>query len=178
MDNLVRKVEYSFDLEKIKKEVLDLLSVYNWKQIGLTHSDRDLSEEEKLTDSTHSAFDSVTKKFIYKEKPVYSIFNDRFKNTYLHEVWKTLPNVTRFRILVMDGPSCYTIHTDGMARYHLAVETDPKCLFLFPDHERVFHIPADGNVYLAETREKHTFVNGSRSRRIHLVLDDITSMKT
>jgi hypothetical protein len=34
----------------------------------------------------------------------------------------------------------------------------------------------DGNLYIAETRYRHTFVNGSRGRRIHLVLDDLNTL--
>ncbi|HEY6437707.1 MAG TPA: aspartyl/asparaginyl beta-hydroxylase domain-containing protein, partial [Ignavibacteriaceae bacterium] len=104
------------------------------------------------------------------------IFNEEFKNTSLYEIYNTISGIGRFRIMNMNGPSCYTIHRDKTKRYHYVIETNSNCMFLFPGLKQQFYIPKDENLYLVDTRYRHTFVNGSRERRIHLVMDDISSL--
>lgn len=169
--------EYRFDYEKAKTDVLRILGEQNFiSQIGLTHSDRELTEEQKILESTGSIFDYENKSYKFKETD-FTIFNDRYKDTYLYEMYQTLPNIGRFRIMTMDGPKCYTLHKDLSQRYHFVIETNPDCLFLFPDVRQMFHIPKDENLYIVDTRYRHTFVNGSRRRRIHIVMDDLATLK-
>ena len=175
MTNIIQKLDYIFDFEEIKRNVLSIIEEHNLLQIGLTHSDKDLTEEEKIIDCVGSLYNYDTREFRNKETD-FTQFNEKYKNTYLYEVYKNLPNIGRVRIMTMNGPSCYTIHRDLTKRYHYAIETNKDCLFLFPSKEQQFHIPCDRNMYLVDTRNKHTFVNGSRKRRIHLVLDDLTDL--
>jgi hypothetical protein len=91
-------------------------------------------------------------------------------------MYQSIPNVSRFRIMSMGGSTCYTFHHDPSMRYHYVIETNKDCLFLFPEDASMFHIPCDKNLYLVDTRKKHSFINGSRSRRIHLILNDISSL--
>ena len=168
--------EYNFDFDQIKKEVFSIIEEHNFiPQIGLTHSTKELTEDQKVLESTGSIFDFENKCFKFKETD-FSIFNEKYRNTYLFEVYKSIPNLGRFRIMTMDGPKCYTLHKDLSKRYHYVIETNLNCLFLFPDQNQMFHIPCDKNLYLVDTRYRHTFVNGSRSRRIHLVMDDLSSL--
>lgn len=167
--------EYKFDYDRIRKQVLEILDEYNLPQIGLTHSTHDLTEEEKLLESTGSILNRDTMEFKFNETD-FTVFNERFKGTALHEMYQAIPNVGRFRIMTMDGPKCYTIHKDLSGRYHYVIETNKHCLFLFPKLNRMYNIPCDQNLYFLDTRHNHTFVNGSRERRIHLVLDDLNSL--
>jgi hypothetical protein len=167
---------YSFDHKQIKEEVERIYQENNCRtQIGLTHTTRDLSEEEKITESIGSIYDFDEKKYKFKETD-FCVFNERYKNTYLHEMYKSIPHIGRFRIMTLVGPSCYTIHKDLSRRYHYAVETNENCIFLFPQNNVQVHIPQDGNLYLLDTRYPHTFVNGSRFTRTHLVFDDLSSL--
>jgi hypothetical protein len=169
--------EYKFDFERIKKDTLTLIEEFNLPQIGLTHSPKtlELSMEEKVLECTGSIFDYESKEFKFEERD-FTIFNEAFKSTSLFEMYQSIPNIGRFRIMTMDGPKCYTIHGDLSMRYHYVIDTNPDCLFLFPKDASFYHIPCDGNLYIVDTRKKHTFVNGSRNRRIHLVLDDLSSL--
>lgn len=167
---------YKFDLNLIRKDVKWICEKYSNLQIGLTHTIAPLTPEEKITESIGSIYDRDIKKFKFRETD-FTEFNEEFKPTYLFEIYKTIPDIGRFRIMNMDGPSAYTIHRDQTKRYHIAVETNSDCLFLFPALKESFHIPANGNVYLMDTRSRHTFLNGSSNMRTHLVLDDISTLK-
>jgi len=170
--------EYRFDFEKAKADVLRILEEQNFiSQIGLTHSDRELTEEQKILESTGSIFDYDNRNYKFKETD-FTIFNERYKDTYLYEMYRAVPNIGRFRIMTMDGPKCYTLHRDLSKRYHYVIETNPDCLFLFPGVQQMFHIPEDSNLYIVDTRYKHTFVNGSRKRRIHIVMDDLSTLRS
>lgn len=175
--HLIKQVpEYKFDYKKIRTDVMAILEQNQFpNQIGLTHSIKAVTEQERLFESIGSIYDRVNGVFRYKETD-FCIFNEAYKNTYLHEVYNTIPNLGRFRIMSLTGPSCYTIHRDQTRRYHFVIETNPDCLFLFTEHNEMVHIPLDGNVYLLDTRYKHTFLNGSRQRRIHLVMDDLSTL--
>ena len=168
--------EYKFDYEKAKADVLRILEEQNFiPQIGLTHSNRELTEEQKILESVGSIFDYDSRDYKFKETD-FTIFNGRYKDTYLYEMYQSVPNVGRFRIMTMDGPKCYTLHRDLSKRYHFVIETNQNCLFLFPGVKQMFHLPCDKNLYLVDTRYKHTFVNGSRERRIHIVMDDLSTL--
>lgn len=176
MIEIVKKLEeYKIDFERIKSDTLSIVERYNIPQIGLTHATKSLNEEEKILESTGSIMDMETKLRKFEETD-FIIFNEIFKNTSLFDLYSMLPNIGRFRIMTMMGPNCYTIHKDITQRYHFVIETNRDCLFLFPSLKQQHHIPADGNLYKIDTRYKHTFVNGSRGRRIHLVLDDIAPL--
>lgn len=144
-------------------------------QINLTHSSKEMTQLEKLTEGWGSMYDVHTGTYKFQETD-FTEFNSEFRDTSLYEMYQTIPSIGRFRIMVMQGPCAYTIHKDLSKRYHYVIETNPKCLFLFPDEEKMIHIPADGNLYLLNTLRSHTFLNGSRKRRIHLVMEDLSTL--
>lgn len=174
--SLIEKLsQYNFDYDLAKKDALWLLERYNIPQIGLTHSKNILTEEEKILECTGSIVDRETKEHRFKETD-FTEFNELYKSTYLYEMYKSIPNIGRFRIMTMDGPKCYTNHRDFSKRYHFVIETNPSCMFIFTDIDKIFRIPCDHNLYLLDTRLRHTFVNASRERRIHIVMDDLSSL--
>jgi len=174
---LIKKLpEYKFDLESARTDVLSILKEHNFiPQIGLTHSEKAITDKDKILESTGSIYDFENGEHRFKETD-FSIFNENYKNTYLYEMYKAVPNIGRFRIMMLDGPRCYTIHRDLSKRYHFVIDTNPDCLFLFPGVSQMIHIPADSHLYLLDTRYRHTFVNGSKLRRIHVVMDDLSSL--
>lgn len=168
--------EYKFDYFQIKKDVYFLLDKYKYiSQIGLTHSSACLSADEKILESVGSIFDYTNKVYRFKETD-FALFNDAYKNLYLYEVYKSIPNIGRFRIMNMEGPKCYTIHKDFSKRYHYVIDSNPNCMFLFPGINEIVRVPDDKNLYILDTRYSHTFVNGSRLRRVHLVIDDLSTL--
>ena len=77
-------------------------------------------------------------------------------------------NLYRTRIMKISPKTCYSYHADKSPRIHLAVITNPHC-FLAVDKE-LFHIPANGNPYLVDTRKPHTALNCTFDcHRIHIV---------
>jgi len=48
--------------------------------------------------------------------------------------------------------------------------TNTQCNFLFTDPLKLIHMPADGTTYWVDTRNQHTFLNGSVQKRLHLVM--------
>jgi hypothetical protein len=174
---LIEKLDYKFDFDLIKADVLSILEEHNFiTQIGLTHSSRIMTEDEKILESVGSIKDYETGKFKFKETDFVN-FNERYKHTYLYEMYKSLPNLGRCRIMTMYGPKCYTFHRDMSKRYHYVIETNLNCLFLFPQRNAQYHIPADKTLYIVDTRYRHSFINGSRERRIHLVFDDLSTLQ-
>ncbi len=173
---LVRKISsYNIDYNLVRKEVLAILEEHNFiPQIGLTHTVNVLPED-RIRESTGSIYDYQTNTFRFRETD-FCIFNEAYKTTYLFQLYQSIPNLGRYRIMTLDGPKCYSIHKDMTQRYHIPIETNLNCLFLFPDTAQQYHMPAD-NLYLVDTRHRHTFVNGSKERRIHLVMDDLSTLK-
>ena len=56
-------------------------------------------------------------------------------------------------------------------KFHLPIITNPSNLFIFPEqrHRVIMHLPADGTIYYVDTSESHTFINGSKTDRYHMV---------
>ena len=166
--------DYNFDKIRLVKEVTDIMRTHKSAngQLCLTHSKlaESVSTYHKMLEGTGSLYDFNKQEMRYKETD-FTIFNSALKHTQLYEMYKSLPNIGRFRIMVMPGPRCYSIHRDVTKRYHFVLETNPQCFFLFPDDNEMVHVPDDGNIHLLDTIRPHTFINGSKQQRIHLVLD-------
>jgi len=94
-----------------------------------------------------------------------------YKNTAIAEYldWLEVP-VYRTRIMLSRPKSCYSIHKDHSPRLHLPLVTNDQCYFLFTKPEKMIHIPANGHTYWVDTRNYHTFLNGSLLDRLHLVM--------
>lgn len=175
---LIRQVEgISIDLQKLEMEVSAIISNYefNYGQLCLTHTKNCTDFKTKLYHGTGSLLHGENPDLVKEHETSFTEFNKVFSGGYLEKIYKSIPNIGRMRIMIMDGPKCYTVHKDFTKRYHIAVNTNKKCFFVFPDHNELLHIPSDGNLYLVDTINTHTFINGSRDRRIHIVMDDIST---
>jgi hypothetical protein len=80
----------------------------------------------------------------------------------------------RIRYMRLLPKSGLRVHYDFERRYHLALQTNRFCMFghYYEGSEEVakcYHVPADGNFYIADTRLPHFVYNGSTEERIHLV---------
>ena len=91
----------------------------------------------------------------------YNLIIPELKGTYIEEMLESLPfKPVRARLTKTGAETCWSLHRDLAARYHIAIITNPLARFIFSEKERLFHIPADGHVYWVDTREEHTFING------------------
>lgn len=83
--------------------------------------------------------------------------------------WLDVP-VYRARVMLSRGKSAYSIHRDFSPRLHLPLKTNTQCNFLITDPLTFFHLPAEGTTTWVDTRNSHTFINGSDEYRFHLVM--------
>lgn len=93
---------------------------------------------------------------------IHPLWNMPYTNRILKEL-----GMYRTRVMDMRPKTCYTYHRDPSPRLHIPLVTNDSCFFVVDDE--VMYLPADGNTYVIDTTKKHTFVNASRERRIHIV---------
>lgn len=170
----IKETAWEFSASQALKEAKKIVECYGLQggQISLTHRPGIKSEHDKLFDATGSIYNYKTGKFRAVEED-FSVFNEKFRGTFLYEIYCTIGQIGRMRIMSMNGPTAYTVHRDQRKRYHLALQTNPSCFFVFPDDDEIIHVPADNKVYEIDTMYNHTFVNGSKEERIHLVMDNL-----
>ena len=170
---MIQKTKWNFLQFVALREAERIISKYGsgQGQIGLTHRP---GAKDKIFDSAGSLYNYESGEFDSKESD-FTEFNSEFKGSYLHEIYETIGNIGRMRIMVMQGPGAYTIHRDVTTRYHLVLKTNPQCFFVFPDQNEQVHVPCDGSIYELDTKKYHTFLNGSGETRIHLVMDNLLS---
>ena len=178
-DNYINVIDrYDFNFDKLKADTLKIIEECDPEepQICLTHTPD--CKVNKLYEGAGSLFEPNTKEYIANESD-FTVFNDAYKDTYLYDMYKSIPDIGRFRIMIMVGPMCLTTHNDLTARYHYAIETNEACVMIFPAAEdgKIIHIPQDGKLYHVNTKKVHNFVNGSRHRRIHLLIDDLSTLE-
>lgn len=97
----------------------------------------------------------------------YKNINPIFKNTIFETIIKE-HNMFRSRLMWVNPFSCYSIHRDTSQRLHIPMITNTDCLFVFPNHQKLFHLPA-GSVYIVDTTKHHSFCNFSETPRLHLM---------
>ena len=99
-----------------------------------------------------------------------AMLNDLSRGTLIEEIVHAVPyRLERLYIMRLKGRGCFAVHRDLRRRLHLPLVTNPQVLMVFPEEPAVVHLPADGFVYLVDSRRLHTTLNGSLDERIHLV---------
>ena len=146
-----------YNIEQIKVEIDYLVNEHGWwenEQISLQAPDKDFHEGSGRLEGA---------KFKENEYSHLNIPDDWQLSKFIkdHKLYRT-------RIMKLNPKTCYTVHRDKTPRVHLAIDTDPRCLFLLED--TAFHIPADGSAYYIDTTKPHTALNGTLDfERIHIV---------
>ena len=79
-----------------------------------------------------------------------------------------LDNPGEARLLKLDCGESYTAHSDPDDRIHLAVTTNKHSFLIDFDSEKMYHIPADGELWLMDTSKSHIAGNFGARPRIHL----------
>ncbi len=116
----------------------------------------------QVTDSGSSGEGQLAK-LDYKEKD-FNVF--AYDLPYTNSVLSEL-KMYRSRLMNMPPKYCYSYHKDPTQRMHIPLITNENCFFVIEDE--VIRLPANGNHYLIDTRKKHTFVNASFEKRLHIV---------
>ena len=103
-----------------------------------------------------------------KEEKKYCKINSKLKDTYLeklilqHEAYRS-------RIMIMPPRQCYSIHADPSKRIHVPIITNDHCWMVWPKSNACYQLITK-RVYLTDTTQPHTFINGGLENRIHLVM--------
>lgn len=97
----------------------------------------------------------------YKTKP-------EFVGTPLGDLLASIENPGEARLMRLTPEECYMAHSDPDDRIQMAVTTNPFCYLIDLETEKMYHLPADGSVWLMDTGPKHTAVNFGSRDRIHL----------
>lgn len=101
--------------------------------------------------------------FNHKENEfVIPLFDIPYTNSIIKEL-----KMHRTRVIKMPPISCYSYHKDPTKRIHIPLVTNKDCFMVLDD--KVYRYPANGNYYIVDTTNQHTFINGSLEERIHLV---------
>lgn len=174
MTDLFKMINADIDVKQLLKEVDDILELTTWHQY-----DSQISLQHRIQDAGnpwHSGVGTIgewqgSQWVPYFDEREFNIINPALSGTYFEELLKSMPFVpVRSRLMRMSPKKCYSIHVDETNRYHVALKTNYHARFVFTERERVFHIPADGNIYWVDTLQEHTAMNGGNEDRIHLVM--------
>lgn len=95
----------------------------------------------------------------------YHLINQEYKGTIIEAVM-TKYNVYRARVMTRPKNTCYLWHNDDEARIHIPIYSEEGNYFAFKDG--IYRLEP-GFVYLVDTTKMHTFFNGSKSDRTHVV---------
>lgn len=107
-------------------------------------------------------------------QPSGEFFNDpwstkeEFLNTPLGNVLKDLGDIGQARLLALDSGESYTAHCDPDDRIHLAIHTNPYSFLVDLDDHKLYHLPADGQLWHMDTSRIHVASNWGPRTRIHL----------
>jgi len=160
---LVEEIKYLVDIDKLKQQKSLAYSNHLFKRmsgISIQHRKNILPPWDSI--------DGLESLKIYENctEQDFNIIHENFKNTELGRIIKDF-NLVRSRLMLLKGKTNYTIHKDISCRLHIPIDTNPDCLFYFPDHNEHFYLE-EGKVYKVNTTEKHTMINGGTDR-VHLI---------
>lgn len=158
----IEKTNIKVDIEQLRKDYLAN------KNIWPVHRNRIcLNNHDNIDDYVKNA----SQRFIYTE---YKYMNSIFKNTIWEDTLKMIPSkIARARIMLSQPETVLTLHRDIEPRWHLALFTDPACLYYDFQSNTAFHIPSDGHFYRIDTRVPHTIFNSTNAfTRVHLVVNE------
>lgn len=92
-----------------------------------------------------------------------------FINTPLGDVLTQMgPDIGEARLLPLGQTESYHAHRDPDDRYHLSIVTSPYSYLADLEDMRLYHLPADGQLWLMDTSKLHSAINLTGTHRIHL----------
>ena len=94
--------------------------------------------------------------------------NDEFKNTAIGNLLEALYPIGEARLLRLESGETYTAHSDPDDRYHVALLTNPFCYLIDFDHNHMYHLPVDGQLWYMDTSNLHVAANFGGTARVHL----------
>jgi hypothetical protein len=176
----------NFDIEKLSLAANSLLKMAPLdpitSQVCLTHTEMKTSDELAYEGTgsltvqwSKDPYDNngeLKKREIPLLDSDFSVFNEKFQNNYLYQVYKDIQQIYtigRFRLICLPPKKCMSWHKDPEERLHIAIHSDTSCRMVIDDES--FHIPQNGSTIWCDTTKLHTAFNGSHKlQRLHLVI--------
>jgi hypothetical protein len=95
---------------------------------------------------------------------------DEFANTPIGNVLESIGPIGEARLLKLSSAETYTAHGDPDDRYHISIITNPHSYIIDLDEGKMYHLPADGKLWLMDTSKIHVAANFGGRDRIHLTI--------
>lgn len=96
------------------------------------------------------------------------IVKEKFKNTPLGNILNGVDRVGEARLIKLQSAETYTAHADPDDRYHLPIITNPYAFIIDVENLKMYHLPADGKIWMMDTSLIHVASNYGGRERIHL----------
>lgn len=139
---MLTKTQFKFDIEPIIEQV------------------RQLDTSERLALNYAEDGDLLGGPYLIKKE---------FIGTPLGNVLESLgPDIGEARLLPLGQTESYHAHRDPDDRYHLSIITSPYSYLADLEDMRLYHLPADGELWLMDTSKLHSAINLTGSQRVHL----------
>ena len=180
-----------FDIKRLRNDVHSIIERYPsdvsifgkgqycYDRISLVH-------RPEITDPLEKVYLSGRQGYLgpiaNESESDFSVFNEEFRDMYIHEVYRELETNTkklgRVRIMRLNPKDKYIWHRDKGERYHIAVDTHPSATLTCSDslgqtitNPTTQHIPSDGSVWYLNTDAMHVAANPANIVRYHLVFN-------
>ena len=172
---IFEKLDLKYDIDELvkdwKKVSVDLRE-HNWfghDDPGNRTHQTSVQRSELCEDFYKDGCGKLGKKDKKQKEREFTIVNPTFQGTIFEKICFDL-KAHRGRLMKLMSKTAYSIHRDRAPRIHIAIDTNPDSMFLFPDQEnkQIYHIPVDGHLYWVNTCVRHTFINGGPPR-VHFV---------
>jgi len=180
----ITKLDIEFDIDLLRQGLSEILRICAWhpdhNQIGLTHAlgagavgawhDATGSLVYSWGDDAFDADGQLKRRSVRRHESEFVTFVPEFDHTIWRTVYDTLCQrykLGRVRLMQSKPKTCLSWHTDQEQRIHIPLVTNLGARLVIEDDAH--HLPADGSVYLADTRLYHTAFNSGLEPRIHLV---------
>jgi len=117
------------------------------------------------------------------EAEQFNVINKSIQGSYINQLLDLFPNYCRWRLMLLNTKTAYSIHYDGREntrnfRIHIPVTSNLMSLMMFFDHSIAtndvgnarYYRMKEGNIYLFYASRLHTAMNCSMSeKRLHIV---------
>ena len=168
INSKIVRTDYKYDIEEVLfdwNKIKAKLQQYDWYQGTQTCLQYSSQCHSKFTEGCGSI-----RRAEGRTEQDFNLINPLYQDTVFERI---INDVGAYRTRIMRKPkhSCYSIHSDKVARYHLPIITNPHALFMFYEGETstTLHLPADGYVWWTDTTREHTVINAGEERT-HMVM--------
>jgi hypothetical protein len=162
---MVEKLNINVDKEK-------LLEVFNFAFENLPWTNTSPTVQSGVSvESPNSAdyLQACLMKMEAESEKQFQYLAAAYQKTYLQELISIIPfEVYRWRWMILNPKSCYSIHRDWTERIHVPVISNDQSYLIFKEETKMYQLEV-GSAYKVNTMFLHTAINGHDSWRVHLV---------